>query len=86
MKITCVADNLTHEIRHFEFIRPNGILITSFFQVVRKPDIGVGCFDVYEDAVDLINRRPALDDSKNIIPFIKFKIITFEPIDASFIP
>lgn len=53
---------------------------------MRKLDTGIGCFDFYEDAVDLINKRPALDDSKNIIPLVKFKIITFESIADSFIP
>lgn len=58
MKITCVATTSTHEIRFFEFTRPDGRTITSFFQVVTKPDLGIGCFDFYEDAIKLFNNPP----------------------------
>lgn len=77
MKITCIASNFTHEIRYFEFIRPDdGRLITAFFQVVQKPDIGIGCFDDCEEAIDLINNPPVLEHTKNVIPLLQLKVPT----------
>jgi hypothetical protein len=79
MKITCIASTFTHEIRHFQFFRPDdGRLITSFFQVVQKPDTGIGCFDECEEAIELINNPPVLEDTKNVIPLLQLKIPTWQ--------
>lgn len=79
MKITCVASTFTHEIRYFEFTRPDdGRLITAFFQVVQKPDMSIGCFDDYEEAVELINDPPVLEEVKNVIPLLQLKIPTWQ--------
>lgn len=58
MKITVVAATPSHEIRFHEFVAVNGRTITSFFQIVEKPDIGIGCFDKYEDAYELMSNPP----------------------------
>jgi hypothetical protein len=69
------AANFTHEIRFFEFIRPDdGRLITAFFQVVQKPEIVIGCFDDCEEAIDLISNPPVLEDTKNVIPLVQLNI------------
>lgn len=54
MNISIVSSTTTHEIRFFEFITPTGWIITSFFQVVEKPDTGIGCVDTYHEALELI--------------------------------
>ena len=73
-----MASTFTHEIRYFEFIRPDGRLITAFYQVVQKPDIGIGCFEDYEKAAELINNPPVFEDTKNVIPLLKLKIPTWQ--------
>jgi hypothetical protein len=79
LKITCLASTFTHEIRYFEFTRPDdGRLITAFFQVVQKPGIGIGCFDDCEEAFELINNPPVLEDTKNVIPLLQLKIPTWQ--------
>lgn len=54
MNISIVSSTATHEIRFFEFIAPAGWTITSFFQVIEKPDSGIGCVDTYHEALKLI--------------------------------
>jgi hypothetical protein len=54
LKISIITSNATHEIRFFEFIAPAGWTITSFFQVVEKPDIGIGCVDSFNEALELV--------------------------------
>lgn len=54
MKISNVASTNTHDIRFFEFLTPDGFTITSFFQVVSKPNISLGCVDTYQEALDMI--------------------------------
>lgn len=71
MKITCFVSTFTHEIRYFEFIRPDdGRLITAFFQVVQKPDIVIGCFDDCAEAIDVINNPPILENNKNVMSLL----------------
>jgi hypothetical protein len=68
LKITCLASKFTHEIRYFEFNRPDdGRLITAFFQVIQKPDIVIGCFDDYP---------PVLEETENVVPLLRLKIPT----------
>jgi hypothetical protein len=77
LKITCLASTFTHEIRYFEFNRPDdGRLITAFFQVIQKPDIVIGCFDDCEDAIELINNPPVLEETENVVPLLRLKIPT----------
>jgi hypothetical protein len=77
LKITCIASTFTHEIRYFEFIRPDdGRLITAFFQVVQKPDIAIGCFDNCEEAIELINNPPVLENTKNVMSLLQLTIPT----------
>ncbi|HCS65131.1 MAG TPA: hypothetical protein DIW64_14270 [Cellvibrio sp.] len=79
MKITCLASTFTHEIRYFEFLRPDdGRLITAFFQVVQKPDIAIGCFDDCEEAIELINNPPVFEDTRNVMPLFQLKIPTWQ--------
>lgn len=54
MKISNVASTDTHDIQFFEFLTPDGVTITSFFQVVAKPNISLGCVDTYQEALDMI--------------------------------
>lgn len=54
MNISIVSSSATHEIRFFEFIAPAGWTITSFFQVVEKPDTGIGCVDSFDEALELV--------------------------------
>ncbi len=55
MRISIVGSTSTHEIRFFEFRAPSGWTITSFFQIVEKPDTGIGCVDTFHEALELIN-------------------------------
>lgn len=54
LNISIITSTDTHEIRFFEFIAPSGLAITSFFRVVEKPNIGIGCVDTYQEALCLI--------------------------------
>ena len=65
MKISIVSSTDTHEIRLFEFIAPAGWTITSFFQIVEKPDTGIGCVDTYHEALEATG-YPATDEQANI--------------------
>ena len=79
LKITCIASTFTHEIRYFQFIRPDdGRLITAFSLVVQKPDISIGCFDDCEEAIELINNPPKLEETINIMPLLQLKIPTWQ--------
>lgn len=51
MRISTVADTNNYEIRFYEFIAPAGWTITSFFQVIAKPDYSLGCFDTLDAAM-----------------------------------
>lgn len=63
MKISIVAETECHEIRFFEFLTPYGRTVTSFFQVVEKPNIGIGCYAEYSDALDIMCNPPAKEKS-----------------------
>lgn len=65
MKISIVTSTNTHEIRLYEFIAPAGWIITSFFQIVEKPNTGIGCVDTYHEALEAIG-DPADDNQTNI--------------------
>lgn len=54
LNISVVGSTDTHEIRLFEFIAPAGWTITSFFQVIEKPDTGICCVDTYHEALEAI--------------------------------
>lgn len=61
MNISTVANTEKHEIRLFEFIAPAGWTITSFFQVVAKPDFSLGCFDTLEAAMNQIENPISIE-------------------------
>lgn len=51
MRITVIATYKGYEVRFFEFIAPSGRTVTSFFQIIKSPNIPLGCFDLLEDAM-----------------------------------
>lgn len=46
MRITTFASKNNYEVRLYEFISPSGWTITSFYQLMKRPDISLGCFDM----------------------------------------
>lgn len=63
MNISIVSSTDTHEIRFLEFIAPTGWTITSFFQIVEKPDTGIGCADTYQEALCLLGYPSGNDEA-----------------------
>jgi hypothetical protein len=61
MKISSVANTEKHEVRFFEFISPAGLTVTSFFQVVAKPDFSLGCFDTLEAAMSQLENPISIE-------------------------
>ncbi len=65
MQITTVASKDSYEVRLYEFISPSGRTITSFYQLMKCPDVSLGCFDSLEDVV-LKLQNPELIEAKII--------------------
>jgi hypothetical protein len=64
-----VMETSSHMILRHEFLAANGMCITGFFQIVRKPDVVIGCANVYEDAVRVLrspNKRRTTRLSKPV--------------------
>lgn len=61
MRISTIADTNNYEIRFYEFIAPAGWTITSFFQVVAKPDFILGCFDTLDAAMSQLENSTSIE-------------------------
>jgi len=50
MHIHEIENTATHTIKFIEFIDTKGRPITSFFQVIKKPNISLGVYDTLDQA------------------------------------
>lgn len=62
MRTTTIANNGKYEVRLFEFITPTGWTITSFSQLIKIPDIVLGCFDTYDEALLWLQHPQQLEE------------------------
>jgi hypothetical protein len=60
MKKTVLLSKDHHQLLFFEFISPQGKVVTYFFQVTSLPDTSLGCFDTFEEAYNLMKNSIAL--------------------------
>ncbi|WP_331352594.1 hypothetical protein [Cellvibrio sp. UBA7671] len=61
MIIVPILESPYRKINFYMFIDAKGLLITSFFQVIAKPDISLGCFDTFDEASELLNYSHLFD-------------------------
>lgn len=65
MQTTTIDKNEKYELRLIEFIAPAGWTITSFYQLIRVPDICLGCTNSYDEAL-LLLKNPQLAEGNFI--------------------
>jgi hypothetical protein len=56
MKISVIHNSATHVIKFYSFVDNYGRQITSFYQVIKKPDTSLGAFNSLKRAQKVVTR------------------------------
>ena len=64
MRIITVKTKQNYVVKFFEFTAINGRTITSFYQVVAPPNVGMCCFDTYTEAIEFMDAAILADSLK----------------------
>lgn len=63
MQTTIIDKSEKYELRLVEFIAPAGWTITSFYQLIKAPDICVGCTNSYNEALLLLKNPQLIEEN-----------------------